>query len=126
MVKRQMRTEKLDPAEVAQQRAVRAEFADRPTKAQLLASGNYSGPMSLEEYLDWRKEQSAAPLSDQLRAAITACGQSTNAVAQAAGVPAPVVQRFLAGQRGITLETAGKLARYLGLALLPDHSAGAQ
>jgi ribosome-binding protein aMBF1 (putative translation factor) len=122
MVKRIVRTEKLSPEEVARQRAVRAEFTNRPSKSELLSSGNYAGPMSLEEYLDWRKEQSEAPLSDQLRAAIAACGLSTNAVAQAAGVPSPVVQRFLSGQRGITLETAGKLARYLGLALLPEQA----
>ena len=39
------------------------------------------------------------------------------------GVAAPVLQRFVNGERGITLETAGKLATYLGLALLPDPSA---
>jgi hypothetical protein len=122
MVKRIVRTEKLSPEEVAQQRVVWAEFDKRPTRSRLLASGDYAGPMSLEEYLDWRKGQSEAPLSDQLRAAITACGLSTSAVADASGVPSPVVQRFLTGQRGITLETAGKLARYLGLALLPEQA----
>lgn len=122
MVKRILRTEKLSPEEVAKDRAIRAEFSKRPSKTELLASGDYAGPMSLDEYLDWRKEQSEAPLSDQLRAAIAACGLSTNAVAQAAGVPSPVLQRFVAGQRGITLETAGKLARYLGLVLLPDQA----
>ena len=35
---------------------------------------------------------------------------------------APVLQRFVNGERGITLETAGKLAVHLGLALMPDRS----
>ena len=32
-----------------------AEFAQRPSKTQLLESGEYVGPMSIEEYLSWRK-----------------------------------------------------------------------
>jgi hypothetical protein len=62
------------------------------------------------------------PLAHQLQAAIAATGQSLHAIAQASGVAAPVLQRFASGQRGITLETAGKLAAYLGLALMPDPS----
>lgn len=56
-------------------------------------------------------------------AAIAATGKSLYAIAQASGVAAPVLQRFVNGKRGITLETAGKLAAYLGLALWPDPSA---
>ena len=60
------------------------------------------------------------PLARQLEAAIAATGQSLYSISQATGVAAPVLQRFVNGERGITLETAGKLASYLGLALLPE------
>ncbi|HEX5102312.1 MAG TPA: helix-turn-helix domain-containing protein [Pirellulaceae bacterium] len=76
--------------------------------------------MSLEEFLEWRKGAGDAPLTRQLQAAIAATGQSLYAVAQASGVAAPVLQRFINGERGITLETAGKLAAYLGLSLMPE------
>jgi len=51
---------------------------------------------------------------------IASTGQSLYATAQASGVAAPAIQRFPGGQRGIVLETVGKLAAYLGLALLPE------
>jgi len=114
------RERKLTPEEAARLRAARAEYAARPTKDELLRSGDYAGPMSLEEYLSWRKGAGDAPLTRQLQAAIAATGQSLYAVAQASGVAAPVLQRFVNGERGITLETAAKLANYLGLALLPS------
>jgi hypothetical protein len=115
------RERKLTPEETSRLRAARAEFAARPTKRDLLQSGDYAGPMSLEEYLDWRKGSGDAPLTTQLQAAIAATGQSLYAVAQASGVAAPVLQRFVNGERGITLETAAKLADYLGLSLLPSR-----
>ncbi len=76
--------------------------------------------MSIEECLTWLEGSGDSPLGRQLQAAIAATGQSLYSIAQASGVPAPVLQRFVNGQRGITLETAGKLAEYLGLALLPQ------
>jgi len=76
--------------------------------------------MSIEEYLSWRTGAGDVPLARQLKAAIAATGQSLYAIAQATGVAAPVLQRFVNGERGITLETAGKLATYLGLSLLPE------
>lgn len=120
MSERIRRNRTLTAEEVARLRDARAEFSGRPSKAQLLESGEYVGPMSIEEYLIWRNGAGDAPLTSQLRAAIAATGQSLYAIAQASGVPAPVLQRFVNGQRGITLETAGKLAAYLRLALLPD------
>jgi hypothetical protein len=119
MPERIRRNRKLNPDEAARLRELRAEFAARPSKAELLESGEYAGPMSIEEYLSWRKTAGEVPLARQLQAAVTATGQSLYAIAQASGVPAPVLQRFINGERGITLETAGKLAEYLGLALLP-------
>jgi len=120
MPKRIRRNRRLNAGEVARLREARAEFSGRPSKAQLLQSGDYAGPMSIEEYLSWRKGAGDVPLARQLQAAIAATGQSLYSIAQASGVAAPVVQRFVNGQRGITLETAGKLAAYLGLALLPE------
>jgi len=58
-------------------------------------------------------------LPEQLREAISATGQTTYRVAKESGVSFPVVYRFLKGERGITLDTAGKLADYLGLELRP-------
>jgi hypothetical protein len=113
------RDRKLNPEEAARLREARAEFAQRPSKTQLLESGEYLGPMSIEEYLSWRKGAGSAPLARQLQAAIAACGEPLPAIAQASGVSAAVLQHFVSGQRDITLETAGKLAAHLGLALLP-------
>jgi plasmid maintenance system antidote protein VapI len=76
--------------------------------------------MSIEEFLSWRKGAGDAPLAKQLQAAIAATGQSLYSIAQATGVAAPVLQRFVNGERGITLDTAGKLAAYLNLALYPQ------
>jgi len=120
MVERLRKDRKLTAEEAAKIKAVRAEFAGRPTKAELLKSGEYAGPMSIDEYLSWRKGAGEAPLTQQLQAAIAATGQSLYSLSQASGVAAPVLQRFVNGERGITLETAGKLAAHLGLSLLPD------
>jgi hypothetical protein len=120
MPERVRRNRKLTADEAARLREVRAEFATRPSKSKLLQSGEYAGPMSVEEYLNWRKEAGDAPLTKQLQAAIRATGQSLYSIAQASGVAAPVLQRFVNGERGITLDTAAKLADYLGLSLTPD------
>jgi hypothetical protein len=85
-----------------------------------LTSDDYVGPISIDEYLSWREGSGDVPLARQLQAAIAATGQSLYSIAQASGVAAPVLQRFVNGERGITLETAGKLASYLELALLPE------
>ena len=113
------RNRKLTAEEAAEIRAARAEFASRPSKRDLLQSADYAGPMSLDEYLAWRKGAGDAPLTKQLQAAIAATGLSLYAVAQASGVAAPILQRFVNGERGITLETAAKVADYLGLSLMP-------
>ena len=123
MPKRIRRDRRLSADEAEQLRAARAEFDSRPSKSELLASDEYAGPMSVEEYLEWRRGSADVPLARQLQAAIAATGQSLYSVAQASGVAPPVLQRFVNGERGITLETAGKLAAYLGLGLLPETKA---
>lgn len=120
MSQRIERTRKLSSEEAAALREARAEFADRPSKSKLIQSDRVAGPMCIEEYSAWRSGAADAPLARQLQAAISATGDSLYSIAQGSGVAAPVLQRFVNGQRGITLETAGKVAAYLGLALLPD------
>ena len=56
-------------------------------------------------------------LAAQLRKAIKASGLTQYRIAKDTGVPQPVVNRFVNGERSITLETADKLCRYLGLKL---------
>jgi hypothetical protein len=120
MPERIRRDRRLTAEEAERLRAARAEFDARPSKSELLASDEYVGPMSVGEYLEWRQGSGDMPLARQLQAAIAATGQSLYSIAQASGVAAPVLQRFVNGERGITLETAGKIAAYLGLGLLPE------
>jgi plasmid maintenance system antidote protein VapI len=54
---------------------------------------------------------------EQLRQAIADSGQSEYAIAKGSGVSQSVVNRFVSGERGISLETAAKLCDYLGLDL---------
>ena len=122
MHERIRRNRRLNAEEAARLREARAEFTGRPSQAQLLDSGRYAGPMSIEEYLSWRKGAGSAPLASQLQAAIAACGEPLNEIAQASGISPSVLQQFVSGQRGITLDAAGKLAAHLGLALLPIPS----
>jgi hypothetical protein len=122
MPERERRKRRLTAIEAAELQTIRQAFADRPSKAKLLATGDYSGPMSVEEYLSWRKGSGDATLTRQLQAAIQSTGQPLDSIAQATGVAAPVLQRFMLGERGITLDTAGKLADYLGLSLVPSSS----
>jgi hypothetical protein len=120
MPKRIRRDRRLTAEDAERVRAARAEFHARPSKSELLASDEYAGPMSIGEYLEWRQGSGDVPLARQLQAAIASTGQSLYSIAQATGVAAPVLQRFVNGERGITLETAGKIAAYLGLGLLPE------
>ncbi len=56
-------------------------------------------------------------IADQLRAAIADTGLSSAELARRAAIdPAPVI-RFVAGTRGLTLETAGRICEALGLRL---------
>jgi plasmid maintenance system antidote protein VapI len=56
-------------------------------------------------------------ISDQLRAAIQNSGKTAYAVAKVAGVDPGVVQRFVKGERGLTLDTVDRLAAALNLEL---------
>ena len=56
-------------------------------------------------------------VTDQLKRAIAGSGLTLYRVAKDSGVPLPVLYRFMAGDQGLTLATADKLAAYLGLRL---------
>lgn len=58
-------------------------------------------------------------LSDQLRAAIAESGLSHYRLAKETGVSQPIITRFANGTRGISLETAGRIAGYFGMRLTP-------
>ena len=58
-------------------------------------------------------------LSEALKSRIKGRGLTAYAVAKMAEVRPHVVQRFLNGERGLTLATADKLALVLGLELIP-------
>jgi transcriptional regulator with XRE-family HTH domain len=52
---------------------------------------------------------------DQLQHAIKRSGDTQYAIAQATGISQSVLNRFLNGERGISLDTAAKLCQY------PEH-----
>ena len=56
-------------------------------------------------------------ISDQLRAAVEGSGLTRHAIATAAGIPGPSLHRFMTGERGLTLETAAKLAAFFQMQL---------
>ncbi len=56
-------------------------------------------------------------MTEQLKQAIHESGLSVYRVAKDSGVPQPVLHRFMAGEQGLKLETADKLAKYLKLKL---------
>ena len=66
-----------------------------------------------------RLHSSSRGLVDELREAILNCGQTEYRVAKESGVAQPILNRFLHGERGVSLETAAKVCKYLGLHLAP-------
>ena len=60
-----------------------------------------------------------AMLADDLRRAIADSGLTPYAIAKQAEIRPEVVTRFVNGERDLYLETAGKIAAVLGLALRP-------
>ncbi|MDA1056011.1 MAG: helix-turn-helix transcriptional regulator [Planctomycetota bacterium] len=65
-------------------------------------------------------------IADQLRQAIEDSGESVYAIAKAAGIAQPVLHRFAAGERDLTLTTADKLLEYFGLELTPTRKTKAR
>jgi plasmid maintenance system antidote protein VapI len=58
-------------------------------------------------------------MAEQLRKAMQTSGKTVNAIAVKAGIPQPVLYRFVNGERDLTMSTAQKLADYFGLELRP-------
>jgi plasmid maintenance system antidote protein VapI len=58
-------------------------------------------------------------IAEQLRKAILDSGISGYRLSRDAGVPQAVLSHFLRGKRSITIDTAAKLAAFLGLELRP-------
>jgi plasmid maintenance system antidote protein VapI len=56
-------------------------------------------------------------ITETLKSMIAASGESVNAIARGAGIPQPVLWRFVHDQRDLTLRTAEKLIAYFGLEL---------
>ncbi len=61
----------------------------------------------------------ARSIVEQLQQAIKRSGETQYAIAQATGISQSVLNRFINGERGISLETAAKLCQYLDLDLAP-------
>jgi transcriptional regulator with XRE-family HTH domain len=55
---------------------------------------------------------------DQLKAAITASEKSRYRIAQETGIAESVLSRLMSGERGLSIETAETLAKYLGLEIV--------
>ncbi len=60
-------------------------------------------------------------LSDKAKATIRSRGLSGYAVAQQAGLRSPIVNRWLKGERGLTLDSFERIAEALGLGLSEDR-----
>jgi plasmid maintenance system antidote protein VapI len=56
-------------------------------------------------------------IAEQLRKAIADSGETEYAIAKGSGVSQSVVNRFVHGERGISLDTAARLCAYLKLSL---------
>ncbi len=58
-------------------------------------------------------------IAETLRTAIADSGENLAAIGRAAGIPQPVLWRFVAGERDLTLRTADKLLDYFDLEIRP-------
>lgn len=77
-------------------------------KGYVIPMGFMEGPMP----------RSTAP-SDTLRASIVLDGRPVTQIARGAGLPHPVVSRFMRGKRGLSSRSIDRLANELGLVLRP-------
>ena len=66
------------------------------------------------------KARAAAPIDEQLRAAIADDARTPYGLARDSGVDEAAIRRFLACQRDITLGSAARLAAALSLSLVRD------
>ncbi|VTR93583.1 transcriptional regulator : : HTH_3 [Gemmata massiliana] len=64
-----------------------------------------------------KKKRASPAVVEQLKAAITASGQSLNQLSAASGVHRGQLSRFMAGERDLTFASAGYICEALGVAL---------
>lgn len=62
-----------------------------------------------------RSSKKASTLTTQLKAAVSDSHLTVNYIAAAAGIPQPVLYRFMTGKRDLKLSSAEKLAEYFGM-----------
>jgi plasmid maintenance system antidote protein VapI len=67
------------------------------------------------------KAPSEPAVDDQLREAINADDRTPYRLAALSGVDERIIRRFASGERDITMGTAARLARVLGLTLAPSR-----
>lgn len=80
-------------------------------------------PMATRDRPERRPDREGrTSLTEALKSGIKDRGLTAYAVAKLAEVRPHVVQRFLNGERGLTLATADKLAGVLGLELCPREA----
>lgn len=60
------------------------------------------------------------PLSDQIRHAVKTCGQSQYAICKATGINKATMSRFVAGVRGLPMDTLDILANHLNLRIIRE------
>jgi DNA-binding phage protein len=71
-----------------------------------------------KELMGKRKTARPPMIDDQLREAIAASGRTHSDIGRAAGVNPGMILRFMARERTLRLDTAGKIAAALGLRLM--------
>lgn len=74
--------------------------------------------MTRRERKDMARPAARYPIPDQLRAIIRARGLTAYELARAIDTAPSVISRFLAGERGLTLDTFDRLAEALHLRLI--------
>ena len=68
-----------------------------------------------------KRQADRTDLAEQLRKAIAASGLTPYRIATDADVDRAIMTRFVNGDRGLTLDTASKIADYLALELRPKR-----
>ena len=66
-----------------------------------------------------KRRTKPADLAEQLRQALRDCGHTQYEISKGSGIDRAMLVRFLTHERDIRMKTAGKLAAFLGLELVP-------
>ena len=66
-------------------------------------------------------KQAALTMTEALKAALRASGESTRATGRATGIPYPCLSRFLLGKQTLRLDAADGLAAYFGIGIVPPR-----